>query len=125
MILDTSAILSLMFGQTHARWVADQLAAAPSVRMSMVNLTECLIRLHDRNLADADQLIARFTAMKIQFIPPDRAQAQLAAQARLRFPLNFGDCFAYALAHAHHLPLLTLDSDFRATDIQLILPPKL
>lgn len=123
MILDTSANLSVMLDQPHAQWVADQLAAAPIVRMSTVNLTECLIRLRDRNRADADQLIARFTAMPIDFIAPDRAQAELAASARLQYPLNFGDCFAYALAKTTNESLLTLDYDFRSTDIAVILPP--
>ena len=61
--------------------------------------------------------------MDIRFIPPDREQAELAAEARLRFPLNFGDCFAYALARSTGLPPLTLDSDFRALDVPVILPP--
>ena len=37
--------------------------------------------------------------------------------------INLGDCFAYALAVTENLPLLTLDSDFRAVDIPVILPP--
>lgn len=40
------------------------------------------------------------------------------------FPLKLGDCFAYALAKTENCPLLTLDRDFRATDIAALLPPR-
>ncbi len=124
MILDTSAILALLFDEPHAKWVADQLSLAPDVHMSTVNLAECLIHLYDRKPAQSDPLVRRFTAMNIQFVAPDRAQAEPAARARLRFPINFGDCFAYALAKTQNVLLLTLDRDFRSTDIQVMLPPE-
>ena len=123
MIIDTSAVLAILFDQPPALWVANQLGSSSSHYMSTVNLTECLICLHDRKPAIADQLTNRLLSMHIQFSAPDQRQAQLAAAARLRFPLNFGDCFAYALAKTQNLPLLTLDRDFRSTDIAVILPP--
>lgn len=55
--------------------------------------------------------------MNIQFIAPDRAQAELAARDRLRFPINFGDCFAYALAKTQNVPLLTLDRPYARTQV--------
>jgi ribonuclease VapC len=122
MIIDTSAILALLFDEPNAPWIANQLMTAVTYQMSTVNLAECLICLQDRKPAIADRLTTRLLSMNIQFIPPDSDQAQLAASARLRFPLNFGDCFAYALAKTQNLPLLTLDRDFRTTDLQLILP---
>jgi ribonuclease VapC len=57
-------------------------------------------------------------------VAPTRHHAELAAAARLRYPLNLGDCFAYALAKAEGCPLLALDDDFRKTDIELIAPPR-
>ena len=48
----------------------------------------------------------------------------MAAAARLRYPFNLGDCFAYALAKEQNEPLLTLDRDFRRADIPVILPPR-
>ena len=53
------------------------------------------------------------------------ALARTAMQARIRFGkgfgaaagLNFGDCFAYALAKAMDAPLLFIGADFSATDI--------
>jgi uncharacterized protein with PIN domain len=58
----------------------------------------------------------------IQFIAPDQEQAHIAAQARLRYPLNLGDCFAYALAVKERCPILTLDKDFKALDHSVIHP---
>jgi len=59
---------------------------------------------------------------EIRIVCPTRRQAEMAAAARLRFPLNLGDCFAYALAMDEDCPLLTLDKDFRSTDIRVVLP---
>ena len=59
---------------------------------------------------------------EIRIVGPTRRQAEMAAAARLRFPLNLGDCFAYALAMDEDCPLLTLDKDFRSTDIRVVLP---
>jgi uncharacterized protein with PIN domain len=58
-------------------------------------------------------------------VAPSPRQAEIAAVARLRFPLNLGDCFAYALARDEDCPLLTLDRDFRRTDITVISPSPL
>ena len=91
MILDTSAVLALLFGEGTAQWVADQLAAATVVRMSTINFAECLIRLRSTDPANADAHVSRLTAMPIEFIAPDRTQAELAATARLHYPLNFGN----------------------------------
>ena len=56
----------------------------------------------------------------LDIVPVDRVLASAAAHARSQYPINLGNCFAYALAKARSLPLLTLDSDFNKTDIQLV-----
>jgi hypothetical protein len=66
--------------------------------MSTVNLAEALIRIRDRQPQRADELSAHLLNSGIRFIAPDEAQAAIAARARHAFPLNLGDCFAYALA---------------------------
>lgn len=123
LVLDTSPLVALYLGEPTAAWVAQQLDAAERHLMSTVNLTEWLIVLRQRRPAQADALEQRLLASSIEFVPPDAAQATLAARARSQFPLNLGDCFAYALAKTENLPLLTLDCDFRAADITVILPP--
>jgi ribonuclease VapC len=124
MVIDTSIILAIYFAEPRAEWAAEQLARADRLVMSTVNLTETLIRLRDRQPADADALESRLLTSGIEFIAPDTAQAGIAARARLTFPLNLGDCFAYALAKVENQPILTLDFDFRAVDIAVVLPPE-
>lgn len=125
MIIDTSAILAVFFKEPAADWVSRQIAQADRVLMSTINLAEVLIVFRDRKPTVADGLEANLLATGIQFIPPDTGQAVLAARARVTYPLNFGDCFAYALAKTENLPLLTLDRDFRGVDVPVILPPDL
>jgi uncharacterized protein with PIN domain len=61
----------------------------------------------------------------IEIVPSDAGQAELARVAwreygkgRHAAGLNFGDCFAYALARASGEPLLFKGDDFTRTDIQ-------
>lgn len=123
MVIDTSAILALLFAEPHGNWVAEQLSLKPGeLCMSTVNLTETLIILRDRQPQLADELQQRLMTCGIEFIPPDVRQADLAARARLRFPLNLGDCFAYALAAARDDSVLAVDTDFRCIDLAVCLP---
>ncbi len=121
--VDSSVLLSILFAEPTAAWCEEQLTAQTgSLVMSTVNLTEVLIRLRDRRPPDLDQLEKKILNSGINFVPPDIEQASLAARARLSYSLNLGDCFAYALAKTRGLGLLTLDTDFRATDIQVVCP---
>ncbi len=123
MVVDTSAILAVLFDETNAKWVADRLNEhAGELRMSTVNLPEALILLRDRQPAQADELEDRLMTAGIRFLPPDAPQARIAARARLTFPLNLGDCFAYALAVTEKCPILTLDGGFRAVDCPVVMP---
>mgnify|MGYP002790038299 FL=1 len=125
MVLDTSVLIALLFNETHSVWAAQRLnASAPDLFMSTVNLTETLIILEGRQPRLFPELRERAFESGIRFVPPTPAQAVLAASARLRFPLNLGDCFAYALAKDLSLPLLTLDRDFRRLDIPVVLPKR-
>ncbi len=90
--------------------------------MSTVNLTETLIRLRDRQPQLADELEEGVLESGIRFVAPDVEQARIAARARLQYPLNLGDCFAYALAVQEGCPILTLDRDFLRTDQPVVIP---
>ena len=59
----------------------------------------------------------------IEFMSPNRDIVSIVGEARQRFPLNFGDCFAYAHARLLGEPLLTLDADFLKTDLPDVLHP--
>ena len=124
MVVDTSVLLALLFAESDADWAGEKLNAhAPDLRMSTVNLTETLIRLRDRQPQLADEIEEEMLTSGIRFVPPDVEQARLAARARLRYPLNLGDCFAYALAKEEGCPILTMDRDFRRVDLPVVLPP--
>jgi ribonuclease VapC len=124
MVIDSSALLANLFDEKAAPWVDAQLAAATTnLMMSTVNLTEVLIRVADRRSMQFDEVLARLQRLGVQLVPPDLDQAVCAADARHRLSMNLGDCFAYALAIAERVPILTLDSDFRRADCPVILPP--
>jgi ribonuclease VapC len=124
MVLDTSAILAIVFHEARAPFILAQIRSAPGpLAMSTVNLAETLILLEDRKPKQFEELKAQVLALPLQFIAPSTEAATIAAEARSRFPLNLGDCFAYALAKQLGTPILTLDRDFRKSDVPVILPP--
>lgn len=127
MIVDTSAILALAFGEDEAPRIFDLLANPEVKRISAANLFEALAVVDRRNDQDAirlvDELIARFEIV-VESVTP--AQVEIARAAWNRFgkgtghpaSLNFGDCFAYALASERGEPLVFVGSDFVHTDLQ-------
>jgi ribonuclease VapC len=126
-IVDTSAILALAFGEAKAGDVFDRLSGSEPKRISAANLFETFAVVDRRNDQDAIRLveesIARF-AIVVEAVTPD--QVELARAAWNRFgkgtghpaSLNFGDCFAYALAAELGEPLLFVGNDFVHTDLQ-------
>lgn len=119
-VVDSSALLAVLFAEPLAERVANILSAAEQPVMSAVNYTECLIRVLDRAPAAAKTLELALAEFALEIVPVDRALASDAASARLRYPINLGDCFAYALAKSRGMALLTLDTDFGKTDVVLV-----
>ena len=123
MVIDTSVLLAIFFDEPHGNWAVTEISKyADNLYMSTVNLTETLIRLKDKQPYLFLSIKEKLLQSDINFIPPNVEQAQIAAQARLDFPLNLGDCFVYALAKEKNCPILTLDSDFLALDWQIVIP---
>lgn len=122
-VVDTSAILAICFGEVHGAWAKQRLNLhRPELLMSTINLTESLILIRDRRPAEAPALERFLFQSGIRFIAPDQSQAQIAADARHRFPLNLGDCFVYALARTEQCGIITVDRDFRSVDVPVLLP---
>ncbi len=125
MIVDSSALLAILLGEPDAAVFAGLLAAAPASRLSTATYVE-LVNVCDRRVgaeavATAEQMIER---ARIELAPFTIAQAHWARHARLTYGvgrhaagLNFGDCFAYALAKESGEPLLYKGNDFALTDI--------
>lgn len=123
MVVDTSILLAVFFNERFGPWAADQLRDhASDLRMSTVNYAEALILVHDRQPQLFAEIREAIQASSIRLVAPTSDQAEIAAAARLRYPLNLGDCFAYALARQEDCPLLTLDRDFLKTDLTVVFP---
>ena len=94
--------------------------------MSVANFLEAAIVLESRSgVAAGHELDAFMEESGIELEPVTLGQAQAARRAWRRFGkgnhpagLNFGDCFAYALAEATGEPLLFKGQDFALTDIE-------
>ena len=125
MIVDTSALLAVFFEEPEAEDFAQAIAGAEVPRMSAANLLEAGIvadnQTDPRTGRQLDALVANF-CLRIE--PVTEEQVLIARQAYLDFGrgnhpagLNFGDCFAYALAKAAGAPLLFKGDDFARTDI--------
>ena len=126
MIVDTSALISILFDEDEAEQFDEAIVNAPHCQMSVVSFLETVMVLESRqgDLA-GDQLDAYLEAAEITLAPVTVEQAQAARRAWRRFGkgnhpagLNFGDCFAYALAESTGEPLLFKGDDFTLTDIE-------
>jgi ribonuclease VapC len=122
LVIDTSALLAILFNEPLSTWAAGHLQRSQAPRMSTINYAEALIVSGERFPQRLGAVEAAIQRSAIQLIAPTARQAEIAAVARLRYPLNLGDCFAYALAKDEDCPLLTLDRDFRRCDIDVVLP---
>lgn len=126
MILDTSALVAILFNEADAALYANEIAAAADAcKLSAANFVETSLVVESQigpvGLRELDALIRR-GGIKIEAVTEE--QAFIARQAftdygKGRHPaaLNFGDCFAYALAKASREPLLFKGRDFRETDV--------
>lgn len=124
MVIDTSALLAVIFRERHGEWAKGMLKKHRSfLLMSTVNLAEVLIQCREKQSHLFKELRQAVFELPIRFILPTVAQAEVAAETRHRYKmLNFGDCFAYALAKEENCPVLTLDGDFKESDIEVLMP---
>jgi ribonuclease VapC len=126
MILDTSAVIAILRDEAEASLFAKAIENAVHRRISAVNYVEAAAvidaskdpiasRRFDDLLQEAEVIVESVT----------EAQARIARQAYRDFGkgsghragLNFGDCFAYALAKVRKEPLLFKGEDFLHTDL--------
>lgn len=126
MILDTSAIIAILRNETEAPVFAKAVEKAAHRRISAVNYVESAAVID----ASRDPIASRrfddlLREAQVAVEPVTEAQARLARQAYRDFgkgsghpaKLNFGDCFAYALAKARNESLLFKGDDFSQTDV--------
>ena len=127
MIVDTSAIIAILYGEPEAAEFAQAIHDAPICRMSVASHVELSLvvqmQMGAGGMQQADAFLKR---AGIVLEPVTVEHGELARQAFVDFGkgrhkagLNFGDCFSYALAKATGEPLLYKGNDFAATDIQV------
>ena len=125
MILDTSALVAILYGEAERTHFVQLVHDAESCHISVANFVELSMVVESQLGADAArQVDALFRRVNITIEPVTIEHGLIARQAFLDFGkgrhragLNFGDCFAYALAKAKGEPLLFKGSDFSQTDI--------
>jgi ribonuclease VapC len=123
--IDTSAVLAIVLREVDSPIFLAALLSADTCIMGAANLLEARMVLHGRDPANLPDLDAFMKQVPIRIEPVTEIQSDLAFAAFRRFGkgtghpagLNFGDCFAYALARAQACPLLFKGNDFGHTDI--------
>lgn len=126
MIIDTSAMVAILYREPEAEAFAQLIHDADACRISVASYVELSIvvdsQLGPEGMRQAEAFLRR---AGITVEPVTVEQGELARQAFLDFGkgrhkagLNFGDCFAYALAKATGEPLLFKGKDFSQTDIK-------
>jgi len=126
MIIDASAIVAILRNEPEARSCANAIAGTTSRRVSAVNYVEAAVVIDgSRDPVASRRFDDLFREAQLVVEPVTESQARIAREAYRDFGkgsghpagLNFGDCFAYALAKATGEPILSKGDDFRRTDL--------
>ena len=126
MIIDTSALVAILRDEPEAESCARAIQSAAERRISAVNFVEAAVVIDgSRDPIASRRFDDLLTEAQVLIEPVTEIQARLARDAYRDFgkgsghlaKLNFGDCFAYALAKTTGESLLFIDADFGRTDI--------
>ena len=125
MIVDTSALVAILYGEPEGPDFIQSLRESNVRRISVANLLELHMVVEGQLGPDAAREADRFLERAdITVEPVTLEQGRIARQAFLDYGkgrhkagLNFGDCFAYALAKSTGEPLLFKGYDFARTDL--------
>ena len=127
-ILDASALLSLIFAEPAGEIVEERLQSAAGVGIGAPSLTEVSLVLGSRLGRDPIPIVGRvlqeFGIAVLPFSEEHWAEATDAfmrfGKGRHRAALNFGDCMTYAVAKLSEQPLLAVGDDFPQTDLVMV-----
>ena len=125
MVVDTSALVAILSGEPEHDVFSEKIATVERCSLSAANYVETHIVVEARfGDAGTRELSLYLHESGLAVVPVDRDQADLARMAYKAFgrgkheaSLNFGDCFAYALAKRLGAPLLYTGEDFSKTDV--------
>jgi ribonuclease VapC len=129
MVVDTSALIAILFGEPETESFVRVLADDSKIMISAFNALECAIvveaRKGESGGRELDLLLHR---ARIEVVSLNSEHVELALTAWRKYGkgnhpagLNIGDCCAYALAKYSGEPLLFKGKDFSQTDIQPVI----
>jgi ribonuclease VapC len=126
-VIDTSALRAIFLGEPERKQFLDMITRAETRLISAANVLETGIDLEARRGEAAGREFDLFLHQaKIEVVPVDADQVDIARVAWRKYgrgqhaaALNFGDCFAYALAKTAGEPLLAKGADFARTGIEM------
>jgi len=122
-VVDTSALMAILQDEPKAQACMATIDQADALLMSAGTVAEALIVAARRGLeSEMEELLA---GLGLEITQVNATVAYQVANAYRRWgkgkhpaKLNYGDCFAYALAHERNCPLLYIGQDFAQTDVQ-------
>ena len=128
MVIDSSAILALLFNEPEADDVEIAIDEDPIRLMSVASGLEAAIVVEARlGAAGGREFDLLLHKARIELVAVTSEQTEVGRTAWRRFGrgrheanLNFGDCFSYALAAVSGEPLLFKGDDFSKTDVQRV-----
>lgn len=131
MVIDTSAIVAILNDEPEAEDLERALAADPIRLVSAGTLLETAIVIEARfGTAGGGELDLWLNKLRAEIVAVAAEHVEIARAAFRRFGkgrhqagLNFGDCFAYALAIDRGEPLLFKGGDFSKTDVTAVAYP--
>jgi ribonuclease VapC len=127
-VVDTSALLAILFAEPEADAMVLSLARDPRRLIGAPTLVEASAVMRARKGGGGEvALDALLERLEVEAVPMGVAAARLARLAYARFGtgigdppvLNYGDCLAYGVAMAEREPLLFKGDDFGQTDVQV------
>ena len=126
MIVDTSALVAIVFREPGFETIIEKLGSSSSIGVGSPTLVETGIVLTARLRRDGRPIVAGLVReFDLIEVPFGEAHAREAMRAYMRFGrgqgaanLNFGDCLTYAIARVADEPLLYTGTGFVATDLK-------
>jgi ribonuclease VapC len=126
-ILDSSAIVAVLRAEPEAREFSRAISSAERCHISAANYLEAAVVIDSTKSAISSRRFDDFfraSRIAVEAVTPRQAEIARAAyrdfgKGRHKAGLNFGDCFAYALAKEMDEPLLFKGTDFDRTDVEV------
>jgi ribonuclease VapC len=121
-ILDTSALIAIVLDEPEAARCTAAIAVDSDRKISAGTLAEAMIIADGRNAGNGLKVLIE--RLRAEIVPLTAVRAERVGEVYRQWgkghhpaSLNFGDCFAYALAKELACPLVFIGNDFARTDV--------